>query len=99
MIMAIIDPLIISNRDKILQTAEKHGGRNLRVFGSRGRGDSMRDSDVDLLVSMEKGRSLLDLIAIQVDLEELLGCKVDITTEAGLSPYIKDNVLKEAQPL
>ena len=57
------------------------------------------DSDLDLLVKMDPGRSLLDLIALQQDLEDLLHCRVDVVTENGLSPYIRDRVLAEALPL
>ena len=56
----------------------------------------MEGSDLDLLVEMEPGRSLLDLVAIKQDLEELLGCKVDVVTEAAVSPYLRERVLNEA---
>ena len=79
--------------------ASLHGASSVRAFGSRVRGDARPDSDLDLLVTMDPGRSLLDLIAIQQDLEDLLHCKVDVVTENGLSPYIRDRVLAEALPL
>ncbi len=69
------------------------------LFGSAARGEATESSDLDILIELEAGRSLLDLIAMQQDLEDLLGIKVDIVTEAGLSPYIRDDVLKEAVPL
>lgn len=71
----------------------------MRVFGSRVRGDATRASDLDLLVSLEPGRSLLDVVAIRQDLEDLLGYSVDVVTEGGLSPYLRDRILAEALPL
>lgn len=68
----------------------------MRVFGSVGRGDQGAFSDLDLLVDMAEGRSLIDLIALSNDLEESLGLDVDVVTEASLSPYIRDRVLDEA---
>jgi predicted nucleotidyltransferase len=68
----------------------------VRIFGSRAREDSSETSDLDLLVEMRPSSSLLDLVAIKQDLEDLLGCKVDVVTESSLSPYIKDEILKEA---
>lgn len=83
-------------REEILRIAAEHGAKYVRLFGSVARGEARPDSDVDLLVQLETGRSLLDLIAIKQDLEDLLGCKVDVVTEASLSPYIREHVLREA---
>jgi predicted nucleotidyltransferase len=69
------------------------------VFGSFARGDNRDGSDLDLLVELETGRSLLDLIAIKQDLEDLLGVRVDVVTERSISPYFRDTVLKEAVAL
>ena len=71
----------------------------MEVFGSRARGEARADSDVDLLVTLEPGSSLLDLIAIKQDVEDLLGLRVDILTPASVSPYLRDRVLREAVPL
>jgi predicted nucleotidyltransferase len=79
--------------------ARQHGAYNVRVFGSVARGEARPDSDVDLLVNLEAGRSLLDLARLVRELESQLGCKVDIVTEAGLRPRIRQEVLKEARPL
>jgi predicted nucleotidyltransferase len=84
---------------EILRIAHRHGANSVRAFGSRVRGDARPDSDLDLLVRMDPGRSLLDLIAFQQDLEDLLHCQVDVVTENGLSPYIRDQVLAKALPL
>ena len=91
-----IDMLLKEKREEILQIAHKHGARNVRVFGSGAKGKVQPGSDVDLLVEMEPGRSLLDMIAIKQDLEDLLGRKVDVVTEAAVSPYIRQSVLNEA---
>jgi len=76
--------------------AAKHGARNVRLFGSVSRGEAGSQSDVDILVDLEPGRSLLDLGGLLMDLEDLLGRKVDVVTEQGLHWYIRDKVLKEA---
>jgi predicted nucleotidyltransferase len=86
-------------RAEILRIAGNYGAHNVRVFGSLARGQAGPDSDVDLLVKLDPGRSLLDLIAIKQDLEDLLGCQVDVVTEAAISPYIREHVLREAVSL
>ena len=88
-----------SRRAVILDMARKHGARNVRVFGSVARGDAGPDSDVDILVELEPGRSLLDHAALMLDLSDLLGCKVDVVTDRGMRPRIRDRVLREAVPL
>ena len=86
-------------RADVLRTAARHGARNVRMFGSVARGEAGPDSDLDLLVELEKGRSLLDHAALVIELETLLGCRVDVATEQGLRPRIRDRVLSEAVPL
>lgn len=90
---------IRGRRDAILRIASKHGARNVRVFGSVARGEAGADSDVDLLVDFESGRSLLDLAGFELDLEELFECPVDVVVEGGISPYIEERILREAVPL
>jgi predicted nucleotidyltransferase len=85
-----------SKRDEILRITAAHGARNLRVFGSVSRGDANDKSDIDLLINLEPGRTLLDIVAIKQDLEDLLGCKVDVVTEDAVSPYIREQILKDA---
>ena len=91
-----LDPELASRREEILQIAARHGAANVRVFGSRALGPALDDSDVDILVELQPGRSLLDIIAIKQDLEDLLGHSVDVVTEQAVSPYIRRQVLQEA---
>jgi predicted nucleotidyltransferase len=85
-----------ARREQILATARRHGARTLRVFGSVARGDADVESDVDFLVELEPGRSLLDQGALLMDLQEQLGCRVDVMTEAGLRPSMRARALQEA---
>ena len=88
--------LLKRRRRKILATAAKYGATNVRIFGSVARGDADETSDIDFLVDMEPGRSLMDLGGLLTDLRELLGTDVDIVTEKGLRPRIREQVLGEA---
>jgi uncharacterized protein len=83
-------------RAEILAAAARHGATNVRVFGSVARGDADAASDVDFLVDFEPGRSLLDLAGLLVELEDLLGHRVDVVTEPGLKARIRQRVLAEA---
>jgi predicted nucleotidyltransferase len=94
-----MDSSLEEKRSDILRIAANHGARDVRVFGSRARGQAHRDSDLDLLITLEKGKSLLDIVAIKQDIEDLLGYKVDVVTEAAISPYMRDRILEEAVPL
>ena len=82
-----------------MRIAQRHGAFNIRVFGSVARGDSDEKSDVDFLVDMESGRSLLDLGGLLFDLQDLLGIPVDVVTENGLRPRIRERILHEARSL
>ena len=86
-----------TRRPEIERLAVQHGAHNVRIFGSVARGDSGPNSDLDVLVKFEPGRSLLDLVGIQQDLEELLGCKVDVVSERALRS--EDDILLEAVAL
>jgi predicted nucleotidyltransferase len=88
-----------TKRHDILQLAAQHGAHHVRVFGSVARGDAGPTSDIDLLVQMDQGRSLLDLIELSQELESVLQCKVDILTDEGVSPYLKERIHAEAVPL
>ena len=91
--------LLLSRREEVLRLATAHGARRVLLFGSLARGEEREGSDVDLLVEMEEGRSLLDLGGLQQALEELLGLPVDVVTEGSLPPRLRQQVLAEAVPL
>jgi predicted nucleotidyltransferase len=91
--------LVKQKREEILKIAARHGASNVRIFGSVARGEADDRSDIDILVTFEAGVSLLDHAALMLDLESLLGCKVDVVSEKGLRPRMKETVLQDAQPL
>jgi len=93
------EQLVQSNRKEILRIAAGHGARNVRIFGSVARGDADEASDIDFLVEMEPGRSLLDLGGLQAELEVLMGRPVDVVTVRGLKARIRGAVLREAVPV
>lgn len=92
----VLEEIIKTYREKVLQIAAKHGAHHIRIFGSVARSEAGPDSDVDILVELEPGRSLLDHAALMLDLEQALGCKVDIATLKGLRPHIREKILREA---
>jgi hypothetical protein len=94
-----LEALLRAKRDEILQICAKYGARNVRVFGSVARGEADEQSDIDLLVEFEPNRSLLDHAGLWVELQELLGVKVDVVSAHGLKPRIRERVLQEAIPL
>jgi predicted nucleotidyltransferase len=94
-----LSELVNQQRADILRLAARRGARNVRIFGSVARGSANEDSDVDFLVDLEPGRSLLDLGGLMMDLHKLLGRPVDVMTEAGLRERIREEVLKEARTL
>ncbi len=94
-----VEELVKAKRDEILEIAARHGARNVRVFGSVARKETGAESDVDFLVEMEDGRSLLDHVALIQDLGDLLGRSVDVATDDALHWYIRDRILAEAVSL
>jgi len=91
---------IVQQRKKeIIAVAQAHGLVNVRVFGSVACGEDTAQSDIDFLVDLEKGRTLLDLGGALVQLQDLLGRRVDIVTERGLHWYLREKILREARPL
>ena len=94
-----VQGLLKDKREEILRIAAKHGAHNVRLFGSVARGEARADSDIDFLVEFEPNRSLLDQVGLGLDLEELLGRKVDIGEPQTLHWYVKDKILAEAVPL
>lgn len=91
-----IEDLVAAKRTEILRVAQEHGATRVRVFGSVARGESGPESDLDLLIDMEPRRDLFDIVAIKLDLEDLLGREVDVVTEAAVSPYMREQILLEA---
>src|SRR5690242_14331527 len=96
---AKIEELVKAKREEILRIAARHGAKRVRIFGSVARNEAKSDSDVDFLVDMEPGRSLFDLGGLLMDLQDVLGRKVDVVTEKGLRPRFRERVLREAVPL
>ena len=94
-----LQELRTSKRDEIMRLAAKYGARNVRVFGSLARNENDERSDIDFLVDLEPGRSLFDLGGLLMALQELLGAEVDVVTEKGLRPRIREQVLADAVTL
>ncbi|MBK6854404.1 MAG: nucleotidyltransferase family protein [Burkholderiales bacterium] len=92
-------PLIDMHRAELLALARRRGVTDVRVFGSMSRGDYGVDSDVDLLVTLAPGTSALALGGLLMDAQELLGRRVDVVTEAGLHPALRERVMALAVPL
>ena len=86
-------------RDQIIAVARSRGAHNIRIFGSVARGDQNHGSDIDFLVDFEPGRSLLDLTGLWLDLETVLGCKVDVVSGRGLKARLASEVMREAVSL
>ena len=85
-----------SRKAAVLRLAAKYGIQSVRVFGSVARGQAAAASDVDILVEFEQGRSLLDQVGFQQDLEAMLGCQVDVVVRGGISPHLEGRILEEA---
>ncbi|MFZ2088537.1 MAG: nucleotidyltransferase family protein [Desulfobaccales bacterium] len=94
-----IERLLQEKRQEILKIAARHGVRSIRVFGSAARGEAREGSDLDLLIETGPERTPWFPGSLIADLEELLGCRVDVVTEKALHWYIRDRVLAEARPL
>jgi hypothetical protein len=93
---AAIGEAIREQRETILRVAAKHGATQVRLIGSVTRGDARPDSDVDLLVMWQQGTSLLDQAALKLELEGLLGRKVDIASDGWVKPSIRESVYRDA---
>jgi predicted nucleotidyltransferase len=91
--------MLTERRTQILALAERYRAGDVRVFGSVARNENSEESDVDLLVKTKRGCSLFDLGGLLEDLKDLLRCEVDLVTEDGLKPRLRDRVMAEAKPL
>lgn len=87
------------HRADVLRLAAQYGATDIRVFGSVARGDADESSDIDLLVRMTPGRSVFDIGGLLMDLQDLLGRRVDVVTERGLRPRVREQVLRDAVPI
>jgi len=92
-------PLVKQHREQILALAQRRGIENVRVFGSMARGDADEASDVDLLVSLPRGKSGLALGGLLMDVQNLVQRRVDVVSDRGLHPALRDRILSEAVPL
>ena len=87
----IIDPKVLA------EVCERNDIRRLRVFGSFARGDESKSSDIDFIADFVQRKSLLDLVRIEREFAERLGRKVDLLTEAALSPYLRERILRDSR--
>ena len=90
---------LASKRDQILALAAARGARRLRIFGSVARGEDHEGSDIDLLIDMPAGTSLLQIVGLQQDIEDALGIRIDLCTERELHPSLRPRILAEARAL
>lgn len=86
-------------KDKIIPVLRGHGVKRASIFGSFAKGEGREDSDIDILVEFEGGKSLLDLVGLKMDLEEALGRKVDVLTYDSLHPLLRDRILEEQRAI
>lgn len=91
--------IVRQHRAAILALAQRHGAHDVRIFGSVARGDATEASDLDLIVRFESGRSLFDHGGLLMDLQDLLGIKVDVIDEDGMRPRFREHVMREAVAL
>lgn len=90
---------LLDAREEVLALAHRHGARNLRIYGSVACGQDRPGSDLDLLVDLERGCSLLEVIALRQELEALLNCQVDLAEAEQLHPLIRDQIIAQAKAL
>lgn len=88
-----------NNKKMIIRIAKRHGAKSLSLFGSTARGEEQQSSDIDLLVELEKGRSLIDLVRLERELKEALAIEFDVVTPNSLHPRIRERVDKEKVPM
>ena len=91
--------LVREHRREILEAAARHGARDVRLFGSAARGEADESSDVDFLVAFDDNVGLFDHVGLILELESLLGVRVDVANQVALQPAIREQVLREAVPV
>jgi predicted nucleotidyltransferase len=91
-----LEEFLKEKRAEIMKIAVKHGAKNIRIFGSAVRGEATPESDIDFLVDAGPDTSSWFPAGLILDLQELLGCRVEVVTERGLNPHIREHVLREA---
>lgn len=96
--MTLLDQLK-QKREAIIQVGHKHGANNIRIFGSVARGETTPDSDVDFLIDKQPETSAWFPAGLIVELEEMLGRRVEVVTEKALNRHLREHVLREAVPL
>lgn len=94
-----LEQRVLANRDAILAAAARRGASNVRIFGSVARGQDTKRSDVDLLVDLPRGRTLMTLAALSAELSDIVGAEVDVSTEGVLKPDVRRQALAEAVKL
>ena len=95
----MLSDLLKRYKTDIKRSAQRHKIRSVSVFGSFARGEEREDSDIDLLVESEADCSLFDVISMKYEIEDLTGHTVDVVTINGLSPYLSEQIIKEAIPI
>jgi predicted nucleotidyltransferase len=95
----LVEDLLREKREQILRIAEKHGARNVRIFGSVAHGEAMETSDIGLLVNTAEDTSPWFPAGLVEELEKLLGRRVDVVTTSGLYWLLRRRILREARPL
>jgi predicted nucleotidyltransferase len=88
--------MVAIDHERLTELCRQHGVAVLKIFGSAARGDDSPDSDIDLLIEFRGRKGLLELVSLEIELTEMFGRKVDLVTEASLSPYIRDRILSSA---
>ena len=94
-----INQLVREKREAIQQIAARHGAYNIRLFGSTVRGDDTAKSDIDLLEETGPETSSWFPAGLVLDLQDILGRRVEVVTEKAINPAIRENVLREAKPI
>ncbi len=91
--------ILAAHRERVLALMHARGASAVRVFGSVAKGLDRQGSDIDLLVDLPAGTSLLQIVGLQLELQDVLGVKVDLCTEGELPLALRSRVVAEAQPI